>query len=167
MSIEGKHAYRFKYLKSDQWQAVRLEALVREKSLCQICGEESISNDAHHIWYPENIYETREVHLVILCRPCHEFVHAMLPECKTQNEEKGLAEWIRFKNAVVAWRIEKLKLFRDAENLAAVNPNTLLAEINRIKQRWCSMPAPNGKIVVSKDELGQMLAQVKKLSKCR
>jgi len=72
MGIEGKHAYRFVYLKSEKWQNVRIEALAREGGKCQICGEESISNDAHHVWYPESIWETRSENLVILCRPCHE-----------------------------------------------------------------------------------------------
>lgn len=112
MSIEGKHAYRFGYLKSEQWKNVRIEALAREHGKCQICEEESISNDAHHIWYPQNIYETTERHLAILCRPCHEFVHQMMPECKTNDEEVGLNEWRKFKNAIIAWRREKVSLFR-------------------------------------------------------
>lgn len=115
MGIEAKHAYRFGYLKSDQWKAVRLEALVREKGKCQVCGEESIANDAHHVWYPKNIYETTERHLVILCRPCHDFIHAMLPECKTSDEELGLAEWARFKSAIAMWRNEKLAIFQTGE----------------------------------------------------
>lgn len=116
MSIESKHAYRFIFLKSDKWQQVRLEALARESGKCQICGEESIYNDAHHIWYPENIYETTERHLVILCRPCHDFVHAMLPDCKTSDEEFGTNEWCRIKNAIVGWRREKAFLFTDSES---------------------------------------------------
>jgi ribosomal protein L37AE/L43A len=111
VSIEGKHSYRFGYLKSEQWKNVRIEALAREKGLCQICGEESISNDAHHIWYPENIYETTQGHLVILCRPCHDFLHAMLPECKTNDEAEGRAQWMKFFNAVKVWRINKAQLF--------------------------------------------------------
>lgn len=104
MSVESKHAYRFGYLKSEKWASVRLQALVRESGKCQICSEESIYNDAHHIWYPNDIYETAESHLVILCRPCHEFIHAILPECKTGDEELGRSTWIRFRNAIDTWR---------------------------------------------------------------
>jgi len=111
MSIEGKHAYRFGYLKSEAWSNVRLEALAREKGKCQICDEESISNDAHHIWYPGNIYETEERHLVILCRACHDFIHAMRPDCKTSDEEAGRMDWETFFNAVLVWRIKKAFLF--------------------------------------------------------
>lgn len=115
MSIEGKHAYRFGYLKSEQWQNVRIEALAREKGKCQICAEESISNDAHHVWYPERIYETRAEQLVVLCRPCHDFIHMMLPECKTNDEEKGRAEWLKFSNAIMVWRAQKIFIFHNPE----------------------------------------------------
>lgn len=107
MSIEGKHAYRFKYLKSDQWQTVRLEALAREGGKCQVCGLESVFNDAHHIWYPASVWETTEEHLAILCRPCHELLHALLPESKTEDEGIGREAWIRFRNAIQGWQILK------------------------------------------------------------
>lgn len=113
MSIDGKHAYRFGYLKSDKWKQVRLDAILREKGKCQICQDESIFNDAHHIWYPENIYETKEFHLVILCRACHEFVHVTFPECKTNNEDDGREIWLKFYRAVVTWRTSKLFLFSE------------------------------------------------------
>lgn len=112
MSIEGKHSYRFGYLKSEQWATVRLEALAREKGKCQICGEESLSNDAHHIWYPENIYETTEAQLVILCRPCHDFLHSLIPECKTSDEQEGRECWLKFSNAIRVWRNQKIQLFQ-------------------------------------------------------
>jgi len=116
MSIESKHAYRFGFLKSEKWKSVRLEALVRERGKCQICGEESIHNDAHHIWYPENIYETTEDHLAVLCRTCHDFVHVMLPDCKTKDEDLGKASWFKLKNAIIAWRQEKTYLFSELES---------------------------------------------------
>ena len=112
MSIEGKHAYRFGYLKSEQWCTVRIEALARENGKCEICGHESISNDAHHIWYPENIYETTEKNLVVLCRSCHNFVHVMLPDCKTNDEEYGVQQWHKLRNAILVWRREKIKIFQ-------------------------------------------------------
>lgn len=108
MSIESKHAYRFQYLKSDCWKLVRLEALVREGGKCQICGEESISNDAHHIWYPESVWDTTQENLVVLCRPCHDLLHALTPDCKTRDEGIGRQRWIDFRNAMDAWKLKKL-----------------------------------------------------------
>lgn len=120
MSIEGKHHYRFTYLKSEEWKTVRIEALARENGKCQICGEENLSNDAHHVWYPESIWDTRAEQLAILCRACHDFVHAMMPECKTNDEEVGRAHWSNFRNAIIAWRTAKW----DSENLGLTTPIT-------------------------------------------
>jgi hypothetical protein len=129
MSIEGKLYYRDVYLKSDKWQNVRLEALVREKARCQICGEESISNDAHHIWYPTPIWDTEERHLIILCRSCHEFIHIMLPDCnKTTDEQKGTNEWLRFKGAITIWRRTHAQIFLPGES-----PKELRNELARVK----------------------------------
>jgi len=107
MSVEGKHAYRFNYLKSETWQAVRLEALAREGGKCQVCGLESVFNDAHHVWYPASVWDTTEEHLVILCRPCHDLLHALMPESKTSDEGIGREVWIRYRNAIQAWQIQK------------------------------------------------------------
>lgn len=111
MSIASLHSYRFGYLKSEQWKTVRLEALARERGKCQVCKEESIFNDAHHIWYPANIYDTTDAHLVVLCRACHDFVHAMRPECKTSDEAKGREEWMKFFNAISVWVFAKRQIF--------------------------------------------------------
>lgn len=163
MSIESKHAYRFGYLKSEQWRNVRIEALAREKGMCQICREESLSNDAHHVWYPENIYETTERHLVILCRPCHEFVHSMLPECKTRDEDEGVAQWTRFKNAIIAWRRDHMKLFSSTEGIKLVTAHELREELHRLKTLINSRDK-SGRIQISKHELGKLFANIKKLA---
>lgn len=104
MSIAQQHAYRFTYLNSEQWSNVRLETLASRGCQCEICGIESTANDAHHVWYPENIYDTKPMNLAILCRGCHDFTHSMLPECKTNEIELGLKQWEQFKNAINKWR---------------------------------------------------------------
>jgi len=142
VSIASKHAYRFGYLKSEKWELVRLEALVREKGKCQICGEESISNDAHHVWYPENIYKTTVDHLAVMCRPCHNFVHAIMPECKTRDEATGIRNWITFRNAIAAWRLEKHELFTNASGVPTISEQILLQEIYKMKQWLCTLPRP-------------------------
>lgn len=133
MSIESKHAYRFIYLKSDHWNSVRIEALAREGGKCEICGQESISNDAHHIWYPENIYDTTERHLAILCRPCHEFLHAVCPESRTRDEDIGLKQWKILRNAVIVWRKEKISLFQTG--LEYQPPSNLRKAYEDLKER--------------------------------
>jgi hypothetical protein len=41
----------------------------------------------------------------------------MLPECKTRDEEDGIRQWNKFKNAVVAWRISKIRLFESRDGI--------------------------------------------------
>jgi hypothetical protein len=163
MGIEAKHAYRFGYLKSDKWSNVRLEALGREKGKCQICREESIFNDAHHKWYPENIYETTEKHLVILCRPCHEFLHSMMPECKTNDEEAGNANWAKFTNSIMAWRMKKMCLFSEDDGLPVGirNLRKELSRVNSLLKEKTNPPAP--KEFMEKSKALKMIVSIKLL----
>lgn len=106
MSISGKHAYRFVYLKSDKWQAVRLEALVRANAKCRVCGEESIHNDAHHVYYPDSFWETTADCLIILCRPCHDLAHALI-SARKKSPDESVTEWEAIIAAIKEWRISK------------------------------------------------------------
>ncbi len=74
MGVEAKLSYR-KFLKSDWWINFRLQTLVRRGTECEICGEDNISNDVHHHFYPKSWKETKTRHVVILCRDCHELTH--------------------------------------------------------------------------------------------
>lgn len=140
MSIDSVHAYRFGYLKSEQWQRVRLDALVREKGKCQICGEESISNDAHHIWYPESIYDTTERNLVILCRDCHQFLHTMTPECKTKDEREGIVTWNKLRKSITHWRKMKDPIFQNLSDLPAnLNASELRNAYDNLKGKAQAM----------------------------
>ncbi len=105
MSIEAKHAYRFGYLKSEQWQTVRIAALARERGRCQICREFSVSNDAHHIEYAANIYETKEDHLVILCRPCHDLIHDLLEIHNCKGHSKF--QFFKIAKSLFDWKLDR------------------------------------------------------------
>jgi hypothetical protein len=80
MGIEAKHAYRFGFLKSDRWQQLRLDCLARDGTKCRICKVRVLSNDAHHIRYPKNWFDTKIQDLVTLCREHHELVHKIMEE---------------------------------------------------------------------------------------
>lgn len=164
MSIASKHHYRFKYLKSDKWNNARLEALVREKGKCQICGEESIHNDAHHIWYPEDIYQTTEKHLVILCRLCHDFLHSLVPECKTRDENIGRASWLKYHNAIQTWRLQKASLFNQPNPVTWTSEAIILQKIQAIKQRLFSKKR-GVVITLSNDEAGELIRDFSELVK--
>ncbi len=106
MGIEHKHIYRFAYLKSDQWQSVRLEAIVRDNGECQLCGENiGSSADAHHIFYPKSFWNTKPMHLVTLCRSCHGYIHDHPPKATTFRQglktfQKLKAQFLRERKAL-------------------------------------------------------------------
>lgn len=105
MGIESKHAYRFVFLRSEKWSNVRLEALGRETAKCQICGEEDISNDAHHISYPPSVWDTKEDDLVILCRICHDLAHKIFIIKRPKKE--SMSDFVELVNALRVWKNKK------------------------------------------------------------
>jgi hypothetical protein len=72
-------------------------------------------------------------HLVILCRACHGFIHDMVPECKTNDEEVGRAHWAKFQNAIKAWRCDKNRIFEGQQEL--VGPKDLRHAYFEMKAR--------------------------------
>ena len=78
MGLESKHAYRFGFLKSEEWKLLRLGCLARDGAKCRLCKSRNLSNDAHHIRYPKNWFDTCLCDLVTLCRRCHDSVHAYM-----------------------------------------------------------------------------------------
>lgn len=100
-SIARKHFYRFRYLKSDHWQDLRLRKLVSVDAKCQRCGHRDLSNDIHHLRY-KKLYDVELSDLIVLCRKCHEIVHEALDSIQKSIEE-GIptqeAQWIAFRAA--------------------------------------------------------------------
>lgn len=78
MSISGKHFYRFTYLRSEEWAAVRKMALAKNGAACKLCGKVDWYNDAHHLFYRDNIWDTKYLDLIVLCRSCHIRLHDRL-----------------------------------------------------------------------------------------
>lgn len=90
------------FLESEEWKTIRSEALFRSNSRCEICGKKSIHNDAHHIIYPDDIWETDVKHLRILCRICHDLVHTL----SAIHSESSLSEQTKFRmiaDSIKAW----------------------------------------------------------------
>lgn len=104
-ALAREHAYRFVYLKSEQWQTVRIEALAREKGCCQICKEFSASNDAHHVEYPESVWNTKQDNLVILCRGCHDLIHALLDAHELKTHTK--LQFYKICTAMIKWKMAR------------------------------------------------------------
>lgn len=90
MGIEHKHAYRFGYLKSEEWQTLRIAALAAKDAKCKLCSKRSLSNDVHHIYYPPSFWDTKVEDVVILCRKCHELIHSIMDlESLPKSKERG------------------------------------------------------------------------------
>ena len=77
MSLDSKHAYRFNFLKSEDWKGKRLMLIAKDGALCACCGLESWSNDVHHLRYPKRWGRTSRNITITLCRTCHGHVHSL------------------------------------------------------------------------------------------
>lgn len=111
MSIEGKHFYRFSYLKSDHWDLLRLRKLASVDTKCKLCLERSLSNDVHHLNY-RNLFDVKLNDLVVLCRSCHNSVHEIIKKCQKINDTKSSrARWHRTVMAIrkSKWRENSLE----------------------------------------------------------
>lgn len=88
MGIESRHAYRYGYLRSDEWKQLRLKVLSRDNAHCFICGERSLENDIHHVFYRANWKETRASDCFVLCRRCHDEIHKQLTPFLSENRTR-------------------------------------------------------------------------------
>jgi hypothetical protein len=86
----------------------------------------------------------------------------MLPECKTKDEDDGIAQWTKFKNAILSWRVEHMKLFCSTEGLKVVSARELRAELDRLKNIIASHTG-NGRNF-SKGEFGLLFSKIRKIA---
>ena len=64
-----------RYLQSSTWQDVRDKALKHYGKTCNKCGD--YATDVHHLHYPDVQGEEEMDDLEVLCRDCHEAIHAI------------------------------------------------------------------------------------------
>jgi len=67
-----------KYLKSNHWQKKRKAAVKRAKCRCQLCNKTG-KLFTHHRTY-ERLGQERNEDLFVLCGPCHDKFHDVLPK---------------------------------------------------------------------------------------
>jgi hypothetical protein len=65
-----------KYLNSQEWGRLRLDALAQHGDRCTTCPS-YLNIQLHHLFYPENIWETKVDHVIPLCKACHDRAHDM------------------------------------------------------------------------------------------
>ena len=79
------------YLQSEEWKALRKQAMIRDGCRCQMCGS-GTNLHVHHVSY-EHLHTDKELDDVItLCKRCHEEVHAKDLERKRNNASLSLFE---------------------------------------------------------------------------
>jgi hypothetical protein len=61
------------YLKTPEWDKIRLRALKRVKYRCQVCNKKSVLN-VHHRTYERRGHE-KAADLIVLCKDCHRLYH--------------------------------------------------------------------------------------------
>lgn len=70
------------YLKSDDWKAKRELKLASKKSPnCEICHGWRFLH-VHHLIYRENLEDTKQGDLAILCLRCHDLTHELMRQGK-------------------------------------------------------------------------------------
>lgn len=153
MSVAAKHFYRFDYLKSEHWSNLRLEKLASVDAKCAKCGVRDLSNDIHHFLY-RNLYDVKLKDLVVLCRKCHEEVHAYLDKVESGffSHPNSPNQWEEF---LVLWngnpgavhglgpQIVQLRESREAYNDALKGIKTVLVKLSlpRDKIRFLNQAA--------------------------
>lgn len=72
-SATSKNSYSEK-LKDPRWQKKRLEIFERDDWKCRGCGDDSVTLNAHHLWYfhGSEPWDIQNNFLVTLCEKCHE-----------------------------------------------------------------------------------------------
>lgn len=90
MGIAAKHAYRFVFLRSEEWSVIKSEALLHFQCKCYLCGVEDFSNDLHHVKYAKQWKKSGRGHMLLLCRRCHIGVHQLI---KILNLENKPTQW--------------------------------------------------------------------------
>ena len=91
--MRERHKYDgnyYGYLQSDEWKALRAQALKRDGYRCQMCGS-GTNLQAHHVSY-EHLHTDEELDdVVTLCKECHKKVHAKdLERKREQNSPNAL-----------------------------------------------------------------------------
>lgn len=87
---------------------MRVEALAKADGMCDVCGFRNLGNDAHHVNYPHNIWETKCEDLVVLCRHCHDSIHNLMAQ---ENAERN-------KNFLWYNHLRKLILIRENQRVS-------------------------------------------------
>lgn len=114
----------------------RMKILSSVGCRCTICGQRSIANDVHHIFYPKDLRTTSPSHVRVLCRRCHVEVHELFHPKDVKSLVDGRALFAFVKHKIK----EKLKLSVMSTPASEVVPN-IVRDINYDVCSCCHGPA--------------------------
>ena len=63
------------YLTSDEWHAIREEAMDRDKWKCRLCGAKA--EQVHHHKYPGDWHDDEVANVISVCSLCHKRTHGL------------------------------------------------------------------------------------------
>ena len=69
--------YRDVYLKSPEWESLRLKVLEESEYFCEVCRIQSYKMDVHHLNYG-NLHDVIPKDLMSVCRGCHDKIHKLM-----------------------------------------------------------------------------------------
>lgn len=141
MSIEGKRAYRFDFLKSEWWQTFRTQVMVEYSPRCHICGKYDISNDVHHIRYKRNWRKTKVGHVVVLCRKHHQIVHKMMKDFP-EMELRSVVSLVKFEFDSF-WTVVKTMARNGGKTFSPLQIFERARFFRIIRRRWNTNPLTN------------------------
>lgn len=124
MGLSHKEDYQ-EYLKSEHWMALRNSVIEQLEGRCSICASQSALNDVHHIYYCGNWLATKAHHLTVLCRNCHDNVHAMMVGDEPKNAAAHFKRWFKIRDelrAQIPGLMAKLNADRKLWRLINVRP---------------------------------------------
>ena len=130
------------YLKSEKWQVVRNELLIRKQN-CSVCNNKNV--DIHHLTY-KNIGNEKKQDLIRLCRDCHFTAHNLFKEGKVKYKNHKIS-LLKFRERSYFSQIAILKLaIKKARGFGIWNkanhfiPKNMFIEKNKgvILQTWKS-----------------------------
>lgn len=114
MALNGKHAYRFSFLKSEHWDYIRKLILSERKARCSICKHVDWSNDVHHIRYRESWKRFIRSDFHVLCRDCHQLTHLVLDHRKRMGAQDNRRRyWRNIERSVIRIRKRIRKFGRE------------------------------------------------------
>lgn len=148
MGIAHKHAYRFGFLKSEEWSGFRKIALSQKHARCEICHREDWSNDVHHVRYRKNPNKPQWSDFRVLCRTCHGLVHIVMEHRKKMGaRDNHQRHWWNIRRS--AKRIWKIAIACGSLEVATARAMEMFRQLEFARASVKGPPNGSGRVVTT------------------